>query len=274
MAQENPADFDYTIMGYSEEMMQSLLRRTAETNAAHLLPHLRPGLRVLDVGSGPGNITVGLAETVAPGIVYGIDTEQSQVELAQAVTASLQQENATFQIGDATSLPFEDGFFDAVHCHDVLMHIPDTRAVLAEAMRVLKPGGVISCREMITSSSFTHPDFGVIGKAWEMFGDLIATDGGHPEMGKDLKVHLRDAGFTGARISGAFEVYSTPEEIDFIYGVALNWFLSQEMTEIALEYGASTVELAQAIRVAYARWKDEPGALCALAFGTAVAWKP
>ena len=61
MAQETPADSGYTVMGYSEEMIQSLMRRNAETNAAYLLPHLRPGLRVLDVGCGPGNITVGLS---------------------------------------------------------------------------------------------------------------------------------------------------------------------------------------------------------------------
>ena len=54
MAQETPADSGYTVMGYSEEMIQSLMRRNSETNAAHLLPHLRPGLRVLDIGCGPG----------------------------------------------------------------------------------------------------------------------------------------------------------------------------------------------------------------------------
>ena len=274
MAQEMPQDPDYTIMGYSEEMIQSLMRRNAETNAAHLLSHLEPGMRVLDVGCGPGNITVGLAEAVGHGIVYGIDKEQSQVELAQAVAATLQQENAVFRVGDATSLPFEDGFFDVAHCHDVLMHIPGTQAVLAEVMRVLKPGGVIGCREMITSSCFTYPDYGVIGKAWEMFGDLIATDDGPPQIGKDLKTQLIRAGFTNPRVTGSFDIYSTPEEIDFIYGVASQWFLSQDMTETALNYGASTVELAEAIRVAYQQWRDDPGAMCALAYGEAVARKP
>ena len=274
MGQPMSADPDYTIIGYSEEMLQSLMRRNAETNAGYLLPLLRPGMRALDLGCGPGNISIGLAQAVDPGLLYGIDREESQVDLARALAAALKRENALFQVGEAAGLSFEDGFFDVVHCHDVLMHIPDTQAVLAEVKRVLKPGGIIGCREMISRSSFTYPDYGVIGKAWDMFEDMIATDGGHPQMGKDLKTQLALAGFSEARIMASFDVYSTPEEVEFIYGVANEWFLSGEMTETALQYGASTVELAEAIRVAYQRWKDDPGAVCALAFGVAVAYKP
>ena len=264
---------DYTIIGYSEEILQSLMRRNANTNAAYLLPHLSPGQLALDVGSGPGNISVGLAQAVEPGTLYGIDREQSQVDMARALAASLGQGNAVFEVGDVNSLPFEDGYFDVAHCHDVLMHIPDTQAVLAEVRRVLKPGGIIGCREMIVQSSFTYPDYGVIDRAWETFGDMIATDGGHPQMGKDLKTQLDRAGFTDARITACFDIYSTPEEVELIHEVASQWFLSEEMMETARHYGASTEELSEAIRVAYERWKDDAGAVCALAFGEAVAVK-
>ena len=50
-----------------------LERRTAARSAAFLLPHLRPGMRLLDFGCGPGSITVGLAGVVAPGEVVGVD---------------------------------------------------------------------------------------------------------------------------------------------------------------------------------------------------------
>ena len=178
MAQSGPGEPDYTIFGYGEEMIQSLMRRTATTNAAHLLPHLKPGQRILDVGCGPGNISVGLAQAVEPGTLYGIDQAESQVDLARAVAASQRQENVVFQVGDATALPFEDGFFDVVHCHDVLLHVADTRALLVEMLRTLKPGGVIGCREMIARSCFTYPDYGIINKCWEMFEDMMAADGG------------------------------------------------------------------------------------------------
>ena len=154
---------DYT-MGFSEGFLESLRRYTAEANAAHILPYLRPGLRVLDFGCGPGTISVGLAKAVAPGEMHGVDMEQSQVELARAVASFRGQPNAIFHVGDVTNLDFEDGFFDVAHCHNLLMHVPDTAAVLAEVKRVLKPGGIISCREMNCASSFTYPDFGIIRK--------------------------------------------------------------------------------------------------------------
>ena len=264
---------DYT-MGFSEDMLESLRRNTAEANAAHLLPLLRPGLRVLDFGCGPGTISRGLARAVFPGELHGVDMEASQISLAKEVAKASGIDNATFHVGDVANLDFEDEFFDVAHCHNVLMHIPDTRAVLAEVKRVLKPGGMIACREMICGSSFTYPDFGVLRRAWDMFEDLLAADDGHPQMGTNLKSHIVGAGFTNARITGSFQIFSTPADVEFIYRFAQEWFLSPEITEAAIKYGASTKELCDRIGVAYARWKDHPGALCGLAFGEAIAGKP
>ena len=92
----------------------------------HLLPHLKPGLRVLDLGCGPGSISVGLAKAIEPGELHGIDMEESQIAIARASAAAGGHSNATFHVGDAKNLPFEDGYFDAVHTHAVLMHIPET----------------------------------------------------------------------------------------------------------------------------------------------------
>ncbi len=273
MTDQRSATPDYT-MGFSEEFLQSLRRYTAQASAAYLLPHLRPGLRALDFGCGPGTISVGLAKAVAPGELHGVDMEESQIELARAVVDASGQENAIFHVGDVTDLPFEDDFFDVAHCHNVLVHVPDTSAVLTEVKRVLKPGGIIGCREMICASSFTHPDFGVIRKAWDMMEDLLVADDGHPQMGKELKGHILDAGFANPRITASFDVYGTPEDVIFIYGLADLWFLSPEITEAAIKYGAATEELCKAIGVAYDRWKDHPGAICGVAFGEAVANKP
>ena len=261
-------------MGFNETILQSLRRYTAETNAAYLLPHLRPGLRVLDFGCGPGTVSVGLAKAVEPGELHGVDMEESQVELARGLAESRQQENAVFHIGDVLDLPFEDGFFDVAHCHSVLTHIPDTHAALTEVKRVLKPGGIIGCREMICESCFTHPDFGVTRKAWDMFEDLLAADDGHPQMGKELKGHVQEAGFTNVRVSASWDIYSTPPDVAFIYEVASSWFLGPEVTEAAIKYGAATRELCDRIADAYGRWKDATGAVCGLAFGETVASKP
>ena len=102
---ESPA-LTYT-MGYSDEFQKLLARRNA----------------------------------AAPGELHGIDMEASQIEMARSVAAAGGHDNAFFRTGDATDLPFEDASFDVAHCHAVLMHVPDTQAVLTEVKRVLKPGG-------------------------------------------------------------------------------------------------------------------------------------
>ena len=269
-----PTDSDYTVIGYSEEMLHALMRHNAEDHAAHLTPHLKPGMRVLDFGCGPGSLSTGLARAVAPGELYGIDIEQSQVYIANALAAYLQQSNTVFQVGDAADMPFEDGFFDVAHCHNVLMHVPDTAAVLAEVKRVLKPGGTLACCEMIVDSSFTHPNYGVIDKAWDMFADLLAADDGHPQMGKEMKSHIVAAGFANVRMGASIETFSTPADVMFIYGVAQQWFLAPEITEAAIKYGASTQELCDSIGAAYDRWLEHPGALAGVAYGEALASRP
>lgn len=264
---------DYT-MGFSEEMLEILSRQSVDAHAAHLLPYLRPGMRVLDFGCGPGTISVGLAKAVDPGEMHGVDMEQSQIDLARSIAEAQRQGNAIFHVGDVTDLQFEDGFFDLAHCHNVLMHVPDTRAVLAEVRRVLKPGGVIGCREIICESSFTHPDFAVLGHSWDMFSDLLEADDGHPQMGRELKGHILAAGFANVRSTCSFDSYSSPADVAFIYAFASQWFLSPEITEAAIKYGASTPELCDRIGDAYDRWKDHAGAFCAVAFGEVIANKP
>ena len=107
-----------------------------------------------------------------------------------------------------------------------------------------------------------------------MFEDLLSADDGHPQMGKDLKNHIFEAGFTNVRVTASFDIYDAPADIAFIYAFANKWFLSPEIMEAAIKYGASTEELCDAIREAYDRWKDHPGALCGLAFGEVVAGRP
>ena len=273
MTQQASGTPDYT-MGFSDEFMESVRRYTAEASAGYLLPHLRPGMRVLDFGCGPGTISVGLAKAIEPGELHGVDMEESQIELARRVAETSGNHNAFFHVGDVTALDFEDNCFDLAHCHNVLLYVPDTRAVLQEAKRVLKPGGIIACREMIVGSCFTHPDYGVIRKSWDMFEDLLAADDAHPQMGKDMKGHIIEAGFTNLRMTASFDIYSTQKDVDFIHALAIQWFLSPEIVEAAIKYGASSQELCDEIRVAYDRWRQDPGASVGVAFGEAVASKP
>jgi ubiquinone/menaquinone biosynthesis C-methylase UbiE len=98
---------------------------------------LQPGERVLDVGSGPGFLAAEMAEEVgADGHVAGVDPSESMLALARRHAPA-----AEFQAGGALELPFPDASFEAVVSTQVLEYVEDVAAALAEARRVLRPGG-------------------------------------------------------------------------------------------------------------------------------------
>ena len=261
-------------MGYSDEFQEMLKHRSAGTHAAHLLPYLKPGLRVLDFGCGPGTISVGLAQAVDPGELHGIDMEASQIEMARTAAAAGGHDNAVFQTGDVTDLPFANDSFDVAHCHAVLTHVPDTQATLAEAKRVLKPGGLISSRELIGAASFVDPDPGDRGEMWVTFSKLLAGNGGHPQMGKELKRAFLDAGFSDIRASASFDSYGTTSDIDRFYGVAIGWFFAPNTVEAATKHGLASHEQFDDWRRMLDQWKDAPGAFATVAWGEAIGRKP
>ena len=142
---------------------------------------------------------MGLAGAVDPGELQGVGMEESQIEIARAAAEAGGHGNAVFQTGDATALPFDDNSFDVAHCHALLTHVPNTQAALAEAKRVLKPGGILAARELIGASTFFEPDPEDIGGAWAIFSRLLEANGGHPQMGKELKRVFLEAGLSDIR---------------------------------------------------------------------------
>ncbi|MDH3300657.1 MAG: class I SAM-dependent methyltransferase, partial [Acidimicrobiia bacterium] len=113
--------------GHHPSVLRSHTWRTVENSAAYLIPHLRPGVSVLDVGCGPGTITADLAERVAPGAVTGIDVAAVIIDQARRDN---QLDNLTFAVGDCYRLSFADDSFDIVHAHQVLQHLSDPVAAL------------------------------------------------------------------------------------------------------------------------------------------------
>ena len=261
-------------MGYGDEFQKMLSRRNAATHAAHLLPYLEPGLRILDLGCGPGTISMGLARAVEPGELHGIDMEGSQIEMARAAASVGGHDNAIFWIGDVTDLPFDDDWFDVAHCHALLMHVPDTQAVLAEVGRVLKPGGILSGRELIGASSFLEPDIGDLSGVWTTSTKLLEANGGHPQMGKELKRMFLEAGFSDVHASASCESYGTAVDIAFFHDFSCGWFCSPTTVEAATKYGLASHEQFDDWRHMLHRWRDTPGAFAVLCWGEATGRKP
>src|SRR5690606_30417431 len=125
--------------GHEPSALASHSARTAANSAAYLLPHLRPGMQLIDIGCGPGPITLDLAALLAPGKVIGLEKVEAPLVAARAEAAARGDTTTVFLTGDALSLPFDDATFDVVHAHQVLQHLTDPVTALREMMRVCKP---------------------------------------------------------------------------------------------------------------------------------------
>lgn len=260
-------------MGYSEAFLQLLERRSAQSCAAYLLPHLRPGQQLLDFGCGPGTISVGLAEAVRPGVLHGIDMEPSQIGMAADAATAGGHDNMELHTGDVTELPFEDNAFDAAHGHAVLMHVPDTSAALAEVRRVLRPGGLIACREAICASSFFEPASDRLNEGWDIYGQLLESNGGHAQMGRQLKRALQAAGFGDIQAGAEFEFFDSTEDIGFFHGFTTGWFCSPETVDAAVGRGLTGRDRFERLRRSLDGWKEAPGAVAAIGWGYALGRK-
>lgn len=126
--------------------------------AAFFVPFLAPGMTLLDVGCGPGTITAALAGVVSTAI--GVDIEPHAIAMAKQLATRSGSTNLFFVEADMTALPFEDGALDAVFFHAVLYHQSQAKLTktLAEARRVLKPGGLLGTRDADVGGNILYPE--------------------------------------------------------------------------------------------------------------------
>jgi ubiquinone/menaquinone biosynthesis C-methylase UbiE len=101
-------------------------------NAAFFIPYLHSGMSLLDCGCGPGTITSGLAQVVAPGHVKGVDIDEGQISLAIDYANKQGISNVSYQLASVYEMPFEDNSFDAAFGHTIIQHLNDPLAGLKE----------------------------------------------------------------------------------------------------------------------------------------------
>jgi ubiquinone/menaquinone biosynthesis C-methylase UbiE len=248
-----------------------LARRSATNEGAFFLPHLRPGMRLLDLGSGPGSITIGLAEALAPGEVVGIDAQPTQVERARALSAERGVTNATFEVADAYNLPFPDNSFDAAFAHVVLMHLTDPIRALVEVHRVLRPGGVVGVRDPDMGSAIRYSMTPILEQYMALMPRVLQHNGGDPYRARSHRGLLLEAGFARTEGGASVRVQGSVEKCREIAG----FFKAQlvAMGKTALAQGWIDTATLDAIPAELDAWAERPDAFNAATFCETIGWR-
>lgn len=250
--------------GHHASVLRIHRQRDVANSAAYLLGELRPGRSVLDVGCGPGTITVDIARRVAPGRVMGIDPAGSVLDEARHHAVETGVEVA-FQTGDVYALEAADDTFDIVHAHQVLQHLSDPVAALREMRRVCRPGGVVAVREVDYASAVSLPD--VVTDWLAVYDTMARRGGGEPNAGRRLRGWARAAGLDDADCGADCWCFSTPCERAWWGHAWAERAVSSSYAVASVEQGVSTHERNEEIARRWRAWVDAPDGWFAITHG-------
>ena len=154
------------------------------------------GMRVLEIGSGAGDVALALAELVGPeGRVVGVDLNPAILETARQRATDAGIQNVEFVAGDARTLDFTDKF-DAIVGRFVLMYMVDPGKAFAQLITHLKPGGIAAFQEpeYTLYPAFLHPDTPLMNQLIKWILDVFEHSGAHLDTGIGLYRAFVDAG--------------------------------------------------------------------------------
>ncbi|KAJ5488588.1 hypothetical protein N7539_003478 [Penicillium diatomitis] len=259
MASSKSESATYT-HGHHASVVRSHSWRTAQNSLAFLLPHLKPAMKILDVGCGPGTITVDLASRIPQGHITGLERAGSVLVEARANAARQGVSNVDFVEGDANALDFADESFDLVFCHQVLQHVGDPVGMLAEMKRVTKKGGIVAARESDYGVFVWYPELPGLKRWQELYDRVARRNGGEPNAGRTLHVWARKAGLTNVKCSCTSWCYATREEVKWWSETWIERSLSSSFATTAVDHGMARKEDLEAISQAWREWGQDQDA--------------
>jgi ubiquinone/menaquinone biosynthesis C-methylase UbiE len=198
---------------------------------------LQEGMRVLDLGSGPGDVAFLVARIVGPeGSVVGVERDPVQIGASESRLAESGADNIVFRQGDART--FTDGQpFDAVVCRLLLMHLPDAVEVLAHHMANLRPGGLFVAVDYDQGGSRALPEVALYTRLHEWLRAGFQFAHADTFVGARFPVMFAQAGYTEVGTLG-LQMYWSPDNSH----AAAAYFvgLVRAMKTVIVESGAAT----------------------------------
>jgi ubiquinone/menaquinone biosynthesis C-methylase UbiE len=240
--------------GHHESVLRSHAWRTAANSAGYLIPHLRSGESLLDVGCGPGTITSDLAELVHPGRVIGIDAVAEPLVQARRVAADRKLDRVEFEVGDVFDLGYPDDSFDVVHAHQVLQHLADPVRALREMRRVRRPGGLVAARDSDYAAMTWYPRVPALDDWLALYQRVARANGGEPDAGRRLLSWARQAGFTDITATGSTWCFANPEDRAWWSGMWADRIKESAMARQAVSDGFATTGDLQRISDGWREW--------------------
>lgn len=256
---------DTYVHGHHESVLRSHTWRTVENSAAYLIPHLRAGTTVLDVGCGPGTITRDLARRVAPARVVGIDAASAVIDAARDGGDDPEPAPGAvdlgFEVGDVYALEFDDDVFDVVHAHQVLQHLRRPVDALREMRRVTRPGGVVAARDADYAGMFWAPADPRLDHWLDLYHRITETNGVEADAGRHLLRWGGEAGFDRMEVTSSTWTYATPDTRSWWGGLWADRVCSSSYADQALGHGLATTDELDAIADAFRAWAEVPHAV-------------
>ena len=238
--------------GHHDSVLRSHRWRTAQNSAAHLLPHLRPTDRLLDVGAGPGTITADLAGLVAE--VVATEIGEAELGLSRTTAAERAVTNIEFRVADVHALDFPDDSFDVTHAHQVLQHVADPVQALRELARVTKQGGIVAVRDSDYGGFRWWPVIPALDTWLDLYRTAAHANGGEPDAGRVLLSWAHAAGLSDVVATSSTWCYANTEDRAWWGGMWADRILDSAIARQLLDAGEATPEDLQRVSDGWREW--------------------
>ncbi|KAK2051335.1 S-adenosyl-L-methionine-dependent methyltransferase [Colletotrichum caudatum] len=252
-----------------------LAERTLNNSVPYIIPvldALHDGFTFLDVGCGPGSITIDIARRFPSATILGLDSGTDAIAMARANARIAGVTNVHFEIGDGLNLAaasnpssiFDivlnvNGGFDVVHTHQLHMHVQDASKLMCELRAAAKPsGGLVCCRESDHGMVAFWPEKESMKQFVSAIPMMLLGRGQDPYVGRKFVSHALAAGCKRENMEASVGtwVYSTPEErrewAEVIVGSIQSQKKSDQIRNEAATSGSRGMDMSQGLR----DWED------------------